>query len=145
MDPAYISAFTGLAGVAVGGLTSFSTSWLTQRAQLADKHRDAERGKREQTYRAFVDEATRLFGDALTHEKDDVADLVKLYALVAQLRLFSSPAVIEAADGAMRAIVDAYLSPNMTLADIAQLAKPGRMDFLVSFGDACCRELETMR
>src|SRR5438874_12036441 len=30
MDPAYISAFAALAGTAVGGLTSFATSWTTQ-------------------------------------------------------------------------------------------------------------------
>jgi hypothetical protein len=34
MDPAYISAFTALAGSVVGGLTSLGASWLTQRKQV---------------------------------------------------------------------------------------------------------------
>ena len=32
-------------------------------------------------------EASRLYGDALSHQKDDVSDLVYLYALVAKIRL----------------------------------------------------------
>ena len=33
MDAAYISAFAALAGTAIGGLTSFVTSWMTQHSQ----------------------------------------------------------------------------------------------------------------
>ena len=145
MDPAYISAFTGLAGVAIGGLTSFTTSWLTQRAQLQDKRRDGERAKREALFIEFISEATRLYGDALTHEKDDVADLVKLYALVAHLRLNSTRKVVSAAEEVMKCIVETYLAPNRTLQDIRNLAKSGDLNFLVSFGDACHIELAGMR
>src|SRR5262245_33047275 len=34
LNPAYISALAALAGAIIGGLTSFTTSWLTQRTQL---------------------------------------------------------------------------------------------------------------
>jgi hypothetical protein len=53
---AYISALIGLAGVAIGSLTSFATTWITQQAQAI------------------------------------------LYALVAQMRLFSSRPVVDAAE-----------------------------------------------
>src|SRR3954452_18805463 len=33
MEAAYISTFAALAGTAIGGLTSFATSWMTQHAQ----------------------------------------------------------------------------------------------------------------
>jgi hypothetical protein len=47
LDPAYISALSALAGATIGGLTSFATSWTTQRAQLRHAHREAERAKLE--------------------------------------------------------------------------------------------------
>ena len=33
MDPTYLSALSALAGETIGGLTSLSTSWLSQHAQ----------------------------------------------------------------------------------------------------------------
>ena len=61
MNPAYISALSALAGAAIGGLTSFVTSWLTLRTQLRHVHREAEKAKLEALYGDFIAEATRLF------------------------------------------------------------------------------------
>ena len=44
-------------------MTSFATSWFTQRAQLRSAQRQAERAKLETLYNDFIAEATRLFGD----------------------------------------------------------------------------------
>ena len=68
---AYISAFSALGGAVIGGLTSFGSSWLTQRTQLRFSHDQAIRAKREALYAEFVDEASRLYGDALGQQKDD--------------------------------------------------------------------------
>ncbi len=65
MNPAYISAFAALAGALIGGLTSFATSWLTQRTQLLSAQREAEKAKLEALYTDFIAEAARLFGEAL--------------------------------------------------------------------------------
>ncbi len=43
---AYISALMGLAGVAIGGLASFATTWMTHRSQVKEKHREVEAAKR---------------------------------------------------------------------------------------------------
>ena len=64
MNPAYISALSALAGAAIGGLTSFATSWLTQRTQLRHAHREAEKAKLEALYNDFITEAALRFGDA---------------------------------------------------------------------------------
>ena len=69
MNPAYISAFAALAGAVIGGLTSLGTAWLTQRAQLRDAHREAERAKLEALYSDFIAEAARLFADALANRR----------------------------------------------------------------------------
>ena len=141
MDPAYVSAFVGLAGVAIGGLTSFASSWSTQRAQLREKNREIERTRRETIFVEIINEASRLYGDALSHEKDDIADLVKLYALVAHVRLVSSEAVTTAAERTMDTIIETYQAPNRTLHEMKDFAKQGGMNFLVAFTEACREEL----
>ena len=142
MDPAFTSALFGLAGVTLGGVTSFTTTWITNQSQLREKRREMERTRREELFNAFVTEATRLYGDALSHEKDDVSDLVLLYALVARMRLVASRAVVTAAEKSLGLIIDAYLQPNRTLHEIRVLARDGDMDFLLEFGEACRDELD---
>jgi hypothetical protein len=145
MDPAFISAFIGLLGVAIGGLTSFATSWIVQRAQLHDKRRETERSKREALFNDFVVEASRLYGDALSHEKDDVSDMVKLYAVVAHLRLVASDKVVAAAEKAMDTIVETYLAPNRTLHEVHTLVVKGQLNFLVEFSAACREDLDRFK
>ncbi len=137
MDAAYISTLSGLVGVIFGGLTSVSTAWITQRSQRAE----AVRAKRASLFEAFIGEATRLYGDALSHEKDDVGDLVLLYALVARIRLLASRQVVIAAEGVMDAIVDTYLAPNRNLREMRDMAKNGKMNLLLEFGEAARAEL----
>ncbi len=141
MNPAYVSAIFGLIGASIGGFTSFLTSWLTQRYQTKERRRDAETARRQELFDAFILEASRLYGDALSHEKDDVTDLVQLYALVAKMRLWASRTVVMAAEHVMTTIVTTYLEPNRSLHEIKQLAAQGGMNFLLEFGEACRTEL----
>jgi hypothetical protein len=127
----------------VGGLMSFSTNWVTQQAQIREKHREAERTKREELFNDFIVEASRLYVDALSHEKDDIADLVQLYALVARMRVLASLAVVTAAEQVMDTIIATYLAPNLSLHEIRSLAQDGKMNFLLEFGEACRAELAT--
>ena len=60
MDAAYISALAALAGTAIGGLTSFVTSWMTQHAQAKAQRLAAEREKREILFGRFLEESARL-------------------------------------------------------------------------------------
>jgi len=87
VDTAYISALSALGGATIGGLASFASSWLTQRTQLRFSHHEAVKAKREALYAEFVNKASRLYGDALGHQKDDVADLVKIYGLIGRIML----------------------------------------------------------
>jgi hypothetical protein len=143
VDPGYISAFSALAGAALGGLASFSTSWSTQRNQFRQAHRDAERAKLEKLYSDFIVEASRLLGDALSHQKDDVADMVGLYAMVGRMRLVSSRTVVAAAETVIDHIIETYLAPNQTLHELRTLFQEGRMNFLVEFSEACRQDLGT--
>ncbi|HEY0184091.1 MAG TPA: hypothetical protein VGC09_14885 [Rhodopila sp.] len=141
MDAAYVSAFFGLTGVAVGGLTSFITTYFTQQVQIRDRRVETEKLKREQLFNDFIGEATRLYGDALSHEKDDVTDLVKLYAIVGKIRLLASRPVVLAAEHVLDRIIETYLQPNRSLHELRDLARSGGMNFLTEFGEACRVEL----
>jgi hypothetical protein len=133
LNPAYISALAALAGAAIGGLTSFGTAWLTQRAELRNAHREAERAKLEALYNDFITEAARLFGDSLTQQTDDVTNMVRLYALVGRMRLVSARAVVVAAERVEDKILETYLGPNRTLQELRDFARKGGMNFLNEF------------
>ncbi len=141
LNPAYITALAALAGALIGGLTSFATSWLTQRTQLRHAHREAERSKLETLYSDFTIEAARLFGDALTHQTEEIVDLVQLYAMVGRMRLVSDREVIVAAKRVEDAIIETYLGPNHTLREMIEFSRKGGMDCLTEFGEACRKDL----
>ncbi len=141
MDTAYVSAFSALAGALIGGLASFASSWLTQRTQLRFTHAEANKAKREALYAEFVAEASRLYGDALGHQKDDVASLVNLYALLGRIRLVASRTVVTAAERTLDVIIETYLAPNRSLHELLDEVKQGRLHFLVEFGEACRDDL----
>jgi hypothetical protein len=144
MDTSYISAIAGLTGAAVGGLTSFASSWFTQQVQLVDKNRQAAWSKREQLFSTFIVEASRLYGDALSHQNDDVSKLVRLYALVGRVRLVASRKVVASAEKIMDTITETYLGCNRTLQEVRQYAMQGGVDLLQEFGEACREELESL-
>ena len=142
MDAAYISAFAALAGTAVGGLTSFATSWITQQAQARAQRLAAEREARAALFGRFLDEAAKLYSDALQSRRDDLTGLIGIYALTNRIRLVSSPQVVEAADTVCRIIVDAYLAPNMSMADMRANWIDRHVDPLRDFSEACRQELQ---
>jgi len=141
VDTAYLSALSALGGATIGGLASFGSSWLTQRTQLRFSQHEAVKAKREALYAEFVDETSRLYGDALGHQKDEVADLVKIYALIGRIRLVSPRPVITAAERIMDAISQTYLGPNRTLHEVMDDFHRGGSDFLAEFGEACRQDL----
>ena len=142
MDGAYISAFAALAGTAIGGLASFTTSWVTQNAQSRAQRRAAERDSRAALFGRFLDEAAKLYSDALQTSRDDVTGLIGIYALTNRIRLLSSPEVVEAADTVVRIIVDTYLAPNITLHEMRENWIDKHIDPLRDFSEACRTELQ---
>jgi hypothetical protein len=81
MNAAYISALAALAGTAIGGLTSFATSYMTQLAQSKAQRLAAEKYKREDLFGRFLDEAAKLYSNALQNKCDDASALMVLYGL----------------------------------------------------------------
>jgi hypothetical protein len=140
MDSAYVSAFAALAGAAIGGLTTFGASWVTQHTQARTQQLTQLVTSRQDLYRHFIEEASRLYADSLLHDAPDVGQLIRLYVLVSQMRAISSDEIVSNADGVAKMIVDAYFEPNKTVADLHEMVNRGAMDPLRDFSESCREE-----
>ncbi len=145
MDAGYFSAFAALAGSAIGALTTLGASWLTQREQRQMQLLTHDIMQREDLYKHFIEEASKVFIDAIQRDPADATDaskLVGLYALISRMRVLSSPVIVEHADGVVRSIIDTYLEPKMTLREVSERLKNSAfVDPLRDFSDACREEL----
>ena len=144
MEAAYVSAFAALAGTAIGGLASFATSWTTQHAQTRAQRISAERDARAALFGRFLDEAAKLYADALQSRRDDISRLTGIYALTNRIRLTSSAKVVRGADALARIIIESYAAPNVTMEDMRTNWIDRHVDPLRDFSEACREELRTL-
>jgi hypothetical protein len=142
MEPATISALAALAGATIGGVTSFAATWLTQRTQARVQELTHSLTVREQTYRAFIDEASKLYADALVHEMSDLSKLVGLYAIINKIRVLSPQKTVDSADAVARMIVNTYHAPNKALPELDDMVNRGALDVLRSFSEAARQEFQ---
>jgi|ERR1051325_5368873 hypothetical protein len=140
MDAGYITALAALGGAALGGFTSFATSWTTQRAQMNAEQTASSKSQRQKIYKAFIDVAAKIYGDALIHDKMEIEGLINLHALVSRMRVFSSAAVIDNAGRVVRVITETYSQPNKSAIEIEQMIENGTIDLLKDFSQACREE-----
>jgi len=144
MDTAYVPAFAALAGSAIGGLTSFASAWLTQQHQDRAKRLSGEKASRQNLYKQFIDEALKLYADALVHDQAEVSALVSVYALISRMRVVSSSAVIEKAEAVVHLIIDTYFAPNRDFSELRQLLNSHAFNPSRSFSEECRAELQTL-
>jgi hypothetical protein len=140
MDLLYIPALASFSGSASGTLASIVTGWVTQRRKDRVRHTLRATSRREELYKDFIEEASRLYADAL-NDKSEISKLVDLYSLTARMKILSTDAVIEPAEKAAHLIIETYLSPNRTFVDLP--AQINEMDPLRDFSEACRRKLQT--
>jgi hypothetical protein len=145
VDTSIISALAALTGAAVGGLTSGTANWLSQRSQLRAEWIINEKTPRQILYRDFIEEAAKCYIDALQHDQADIPGLVSLYAKLSAMRALSSKAVVQRAEDVARKILDTYLEPAKSFAELREMAVDGTIDFLQNFSAACREEFEEMR
>jgi hypothetical protein len=140
MDNAYMSAIAALAGSAIGALASFATTWLTQHSQEHALRFAQAMTRREHLYTEFIEEASKLFTDALTHQLEEPSKFVRFYVLVGNLRLCASANVIVKAEEVMRQIVETYNLPNMDFRSLED-RREHETDVLRAFSEACREDL----
>jgi hypothetical protein len=141
MNTMYVP-FAAFGGSAFGAISTIVTGWLSRRRRLRERHYARSISKRERLYRSFIEEASRLYADALVSDKSEIPQLVNLYALVGRMRILSSDGVVQAAERAGRVIIETYVSPSRKFVDLPQFME--EMDPLRDFGEACRRELQTI-
>ena len=145
MNPASLSALAALSGSAVGGLTSFLSSWLGQNAQLRSQVFLNDKSRRQELYREFVEEASKGYIDSITTNTPDLTRLVGLYTLISRMRSLSSPKIIVEAEKVAQLIVRSYPEPNKTFADLRPMIIANAIDPLRSFAESCREELEGLK
>jgi hypothetical protein len=142
MNAAYIPAIAALTGSAIGGLTSFATAWFTQYRQARATRLSGEKARRQKLYKQFIDEASKLYADALVHDQAEVSALVSVYALISRMRVISSSSVIAKAEVVVQLIIDTYFVPNKTLSDLRDMMSSHAVDPLQAFSEECRAELQ---
>ena len=145
MDGSAITAFAALLGAAVGGLTSVTATWLTQRTQARSQWLAQELLRRQDLYKGFIEDASKCYVHALQHDEPDIPSLVTLYAELGRMRILSSPKVLAAAQHIEQRILDTYLAPDKTFLELREMVQSGSVNLLDGFGAACREEFESLR
>jgi hypothetical protein len=145
MNPAYLPAVAALAGSAIGGLTSLAAAWVTQQRQANARRLAQDKSRRQKLYKQFIEEASKLFADALVHNESEVSALVSVYALISRMRVLSSSVIVEKAEGVVRMIIETYFSANKSFLELRHIMGSRAMDPLRDFSEACREELRTLR
>ena len=145
MNTSIISALAALVGATIGGLTSALASWLVTRTQARAQWLAQDILRRQDLYKEFIEQASQCHVHALQHDEADISTLVPLYALIARMRVLSSPKVIESAERIGRTIVDTYLQPDKTFLELRDMVHSGSIDLIRDFSEICREELDSIR
>ena len=81
MVTTYIPAAAAFSGSVTGALATILTSWFRQRRQHRAMLTSRTISKREELYKSFIEEASRLYADALVKDKSEISEMVDLYAI----------------------------------------------------------------
>ena len=145
MDTTTVSALSGVLGSLLGASATAATSWAAQKKLGQREVLREEMRKREVLYAKFIGECAKLLVDAFAHTLEKPETLLSAYALINRIRLSASRPVLDEAEQLLRRITDQYFATNMTVEEMRQLALAEGADPLKLFGEACRRELTSMR
>ena len=145
MTVALEPALAALAGSMIGGLTTLAVTLMTQRVQARAALTTRDLTVRQKLYRKFIEEASKLYGDALMHSAVDIPMLIGTSALVNRMRVISTSGIVDKAEVVLRTIVDIYFSPNKTIAELHEEINRNKLDLLRDFSNAAREELSALR
>ena len=145
MDASLISGLAALAGAAIGGLTSATAGWLTQRYNAHAQWVANENLRRQDIYRDFIETASKCYIHALQHDEPDISGLVGLYTNISRMRVLSAADIVEKAERVAQRILDTYTEPDRSFDELRSMAKNHAIDLLYDFSTACRLEHEHYR
>ena len=88
-----------------------------------------------------MDELARLYAGALNNVGVDYERLTSAYALNGRIALYASTPVNEAAEAAMRYIVDLALGPKRTPEEVRAMMDQQEANVIRAFAELCREEL----
>ncbi len=139
--PTLLTAF----GTLLGGSASIATTWVAHKTVGRRELVREEMRKRETLYGEFIGECAKLLMDSLTHTLEKPETLLTVLALLNRIRLCASPAVLDQAERLLRRITEQYLSRNLALDELRQLARSQDADLLRDFAETCRAELTSLQ
>jgi hypothetical protein len=141
MNTSLITVLAAVGGSIIGAAASVITTWITERTKSVREHTESQFREREALYGEFINEASRLAVDALSHPLESLEKLVNLYGIIGRIRLVSSDEVLAEAEKCCREIINLYARPNMTADRFSASFNPDELDPLKPFSSACREEL----
>ena len=145
MDAAHLSGLAVFAGSVVVGLSSLISAWLSKKHEARAKRASENKVGRQKLYAQFIEEASRLYMDALVRDQAEASAMVSIYALISQMRMASHADVVEKAEAVVRTILGTYSRPNKTVPELQNLMlNRGFVDPLLNFSDVCRNELRDL-
>jgi len=145
IDTAVLTALSGLAGTLLGGSASVATTWIARKAEGKRELMRDELRKREQLYGEFIGECAKLLMDAFTHTLEKPETLLRVLALINRIRLCAAAEVLAQAERLLRRITEQYLSRNLTMDELRELARSDHADLLREFAETCRVELASLQ
>ena len=145
IDPALVSATSGLVGALKGGGASLTAAIYTQRYQDRLQRVAREITKRELVYADFIMAASKLLLKAYVTEGFKLkGDEQHLIGLANRMRLFAPPNVIDEAEQVIRGIVEISLQPRVDFRKMtaAELSRDRERDLVLPFSLACRADLD---
>ena len=144
-DTTLLTALSGLLGTLIGGSASVATTWVAHKTVSKREVMREEMRKRETLYGEFIGECAKLLMDSFTHSLEAPETMLGVLALINRIRLCASQMVLDQAERLLRRITDQYLSPNLTLDELRDLARSENADLLRDFAETCRAELVSIQ
>jgi hypothetical protein len=118
----------------IGGVTSCrqaTIQWLVK-----------DKSRQQKLYKEFIEEASKLYADALAHNEAEVSAFVKVYALMSSMRVLSNVDIVEKAEKVVRIIIETYFTSNKTIPELRGMLNSTAIDLLREFSVSCRNEMQ---
>jgi hypothetical protein len=141
-NPSFLAAGAALTGSLVGAVASVGATLVSQRLQSQRERLASELDERQQLYAKFIEEAAHIFFDSLEKTAVEPARFLRLYSVVANIRLVSSERVLRAAERVGNKLVENYEQPVTDAREfiVKHIGDVDAVDPLREFTEECRRE-----
>src|SRR4029453_15467440 len=98
MELAQLSGFAVFAGSVVVALSSLASAWLTKKHEARARRASENKVGRQKLYARFIEEASKLYMDALVRDQAEASAMVSIYAMISQMRMSANAHVVDKAE-----------------------------------------------